>query len=235
MLYNRQDIEKAVNTLGFLPFFKGEVEGFSIEEMITPDYWFRDDEGGYGVWDWKNDIILDGDCAYGKFYRGKACFVSMEWYPDLVNWRRSQYQPNADERLLLDTVRQHGSLLSREMKKLCGYTAQRRSMAGTPLVRLAAKEQPKPKAERKGFDSAVTRLQMGGWLMTADFEYNLDRQGNRYGWSIARYCTPEDYFGPERMAPRCSPDESRARLATHLAATLPQATEKQIAHIIDFK
>lgn len=235
MLYNRRDIEKAVNTLGFLPFFKGEVEGFSIEEMITPDCWFRDEEGGYGVWDWKNDIILDGDCAYGKFYRGKACFVSMEWYPDLVNWRRSQYQPNADERLLLDTVRQHGSLLSREMKKLCGYTAQRRSTTGTPLVRLAAKEQPKPKAERKGFDGAVTRLQMGGWLMTADFEYNLDRQGNRYGWSIARHCTPEDYFGTERMASRFSPAESRARLIAHLSATLPQATEKQIARIIDFK
>ncbi|MBR6843785.1 MAG: hypothetical protein IKM79_01680 [Bacteroidales bacterium] len=233
MLYNKHDIQRTVKTLGFLPFFKGEVEGFSIEEQITPDYWFRDEEGGYGVWDWKNDIIVDGDCAYGKLYRNKACFVSMEWYPDLANWRRSQHQPSADEQLILNTIQEHGSLLSREVKKLCGYNAARRRLSSNPLERLAAKELPKPKAERKGFDSAITRLQMSCRLLTADFEYNLDRQGNRYGWSIARYCTPEDYFGTARMMTGRTPEESRQRLTAHLTAVLPQASPKQIARIID--
>lgn len=232
MLFSQRDIEKTINTLGFLPFFKGEIEGFSIEEMITPDYWFSDDDGGYGVWDWKNDIIVDGDCAYGKLYRGKACFVSMEWYPDLVNWRRSRYTPTSDEQTILAAIGEHGSLLSRELKKLCGYTATRPRLTGTPLERLATKELPKLKAERKGFDSAITRLQMSGYLLTADFEYNLDRQGNRYGWSIARYCTPEDYFGSERMSTHRTPGESRQRLAGHLAAVLPQASPAQVERII---
>lgn len=212
MLYTPRDIERTINTLGFLPFFKGEVEGFSIEELISPDYWFDDEEGGYGVWDWKNDIIIDGDCAYGKFYLNKACFISMEWFPDVVNWRRSQHTLNDDERVLLDTVVEHGSLLTREMKKMCGYGGKN------------------PK--RKNFDGTVTKLQMSCHLMTAMFEYNYTRDGRRYGWSVARLCTPEDFFGEERIIIPRTPEESRTRLAKHLAKTLPDATEKQIARII---
>ena len=203
MLYNAHDIAKLVNRWGMLPFFAGEVEGFSIEENISPDYWFPSE--GEGVWEWKNEVMLDGDCAYGKFYRGKACFVSMEWYPDLVNLRRSLCSPTADELLLLQTVEAHGALLSPELKKLCGYTAPRRKRAANAVERAALHDAPKPEAARKGFDTAIARLQMGGRLLTAGFEYNYDRQGRRYGWSIARYCTPEDYFGKERLITGRSP------------------------------
>lgn len=236
MLLNRKDVEHEVNRLGFLPFFRGEVEGFSIEERIASEYWFRDEEGGYGVWDWKNDIILDADCAYGKLYRGKACFVSMEWYPDLVNYRRSVMTPSADEQLLVSTVKEHGSLLSRELKKLCGYTAVRRRPARNPIERLVQAEVPKARRDdgrKKGFDGAVTRLQMGCHLLTADFEYNLTRDGRQYGWSIARYCTPEDYFGAERLRVDRTPEESRQRIVDHLAQMLPHATRAQIDRIVN--
>lgn len=236
MLLNKKDIEREVNILGFLPFFRGEVEGFSIEERIDPDYWFRDEEGGHGVWDWKNDIILDADCAYGKLYGGKACFVSMEWYPDLVNYRRSKMHPTADEEQIVATVREHGSLLSRELKKLCGYSGRARRTPRNPIERLVAAETPQKHSDdgrKKGFDGAVTRLQMGCHLLTADFEYNLTRDGRPYGWSIARYCTPEDYFGAERLRVERSPEESRRRLADHLASTLPHATKAQIERIIN--
>lgn len=232
MLYNKNDIVRQVNEWGFLPFFKGEIDGFSIEDQITPECWFDDEDGGYGVWDWKNDIILDADCAYGKFYLGKACFVSSEWFPDLLNWRRSNYKPSADEEVILAAVEEHGSLLSREIKKMCGYTAPPRRRISNPVERLATKDQPKPKPERKGFDGAITRLQAGCRLITATFEYNYDRQGRRYGWSVARYCTPEEYFGSERIAVGRTPAESRKRLVAHLAKVLPQATRKQIDRIV---
>lgn len=230
MLYNRKDIERQVNELGFLPFFAGEIEGFSIEENLAREHWFPDE--GDGVWDWKNDIIIDGDCAYGKLYMGKACFVSMEWYPDLVNWRRANYRPNANEQLILDTVVDHGSLLSRDIKKLCGFQAPPRRRHANPLTRLAAADEPKPKPERRGFDTALTHLQMGCRLLSANFEYSYTRTGERYGWSVARYCTPEEFFGPERMAVPHTPAESRARLLDHLHRALPQASDLQIDHII---
>lgn len=213
MLYNIRDIVCKTKQWGMLPFFKGEIEDFSIEELITPDCWFQDNDGGYGVWDWKNDIILDADCAYGKFYRGRACFVSMEWFPELMNWRRSQYKPSANEEALLAIVQEHNSLLTREMKKLCGYSTR------------------PPK--RKGFDTATTHLQMGCRLISANFEYSYARDGHRYGWSVARMCTPEDFFGAERLKPHCTPQESRIRLMEHLHSILPHATERQIERFVD--
>ena len=234
MLNNPKDIARRVVEWGFLPFFKGEIEGFSIEECIAPEHWFPDGEDAEGVWEWKNEIILDADCAYGKFYQGKACFVSMEWFPHLVNWRRSGAKLTADEQLLRSTVEASGSLLSRDLKKLCGYTAPPRRRVANPIERMALRDEPapKPQPQRKGFDSALTRLQMSCALLTADFEYNYTRDGRRYGWSVARYCTPEDYFGAERLVVDCSPDESRQRMMSHLAQVLPMASTSQLARIV---
>lgn len=232
MLYNQHDIVREVQRVGFLPFFAGEVEGFSIEEQISPDYWFPEGDAVEGVWEWKNDIMIDGDCAYGKFYQGKACFVSMEWFPHLVNVRRATYRPTADEELLLATVRANSSLLSRELKKMCGYTAPPRKRVQNPVERALAKEMPRPAPQRKGFDQAITRMQMGCVLTSAGFEYNYTRDGRRYGWSVARFCTPEDFFGEERLRVDCPPDTSRQLLMEHLAQALPQATPQQLQRLI---
>lgn len=37
---SRNDLICAIDELGFLPFFKNSVEGFSIEEHISPECWF---------------------------------------------------------------------------------------------------------------------------------------------------------------------------------------------------
>ena len=40
----RQDqLESLIKELGFLPFFKNGIEGFSIEEMTPPELLFGDD------------------------------------------------------------------------------------------------------------------------------------------------------------------------------------------------
>ena len=36
---------------------------------------------------------------------------------------------------------------------------------------------------------------MGGWIIISDVEYKLTKQGERYGWGVARYSTPEIVFG----------------------------------------
>lgn len=45
--------------------------------------------------------------------------------------------------------------------------------------------------EKISLDPILTRLQMEVRLVIADFEYNVDRRGNRYGWGIARYTHPK--------------------------------------------
>ena len=80
------DMEALVQQWGFLPFFKNEIEGFSIEEHTPPEWWFGDSDGGegWGPWDWKGPVARTGSCAYGKFFRKKAGFISLEWFADFA-------------------------------------------------------------------------------------------------------------------------------------------------------
>ena len=38
---NRGDLVALVNETGFLPFFSGRIEGFSLEENISYDAWYQ--------------------------------------------------------------------------------------------------------------------------------------------------------------------------------------------------
>ena len=65
-----------------------------------------------------------------------------------------------------------------------------------------------------------------------DFEYQLDKNGRVYGWGVARYATPERHFGAEftDTVYRWEPEESKARILTHLSALLPEVPEQEIIH-----
>ena len=49
-------------------------EGYSIEEGCPPELWFAEDADGPR--EWKSPAARSGRCAYGKFFDGKAGFVS---------------------------------------------------------------------------------------------------------------------------------------------------------------
>ena len=42
-LHSADDLIAAVEQYGFLPFFRNEIHGFSIEELCPPELWFADD------------------------------------------------------------------------------------------------------------------------------------------------------------------------------------------------
>ena len=51
-------------------------------------------------------------------------------------------------------------------------------------------------------------------MVITDFDYETDRNGEFYGWGIARYATSEEYFG-KAFSKRCykrTPEESYRRL-----------------------
>ena len=218
-LQNADDIASLVQEIGFLPFFANEIKGYSIEECCPPQLWFADDTDG--PWEWKGPIARKGNCLYGKFFRGKAGFVSLEWFSDFANYRRDGYDFDArfddglasyKDKTLYDTIAEHGSLLSKELKKLCNYC----------------------KDGNKGFDTVITRLQMQTYIIISDFEYQLDKYGKTYGWGVARYSTPEAVCGrePVVLAYHRKPSESRERIVAHLARILPDTEEKQILKLI---
>ena len=237
IIHSREDIEKQIKEWGFLPFFADSIPGFSLEEMTPPELWFpEDDLSDMGVWDYKTDIILEADCAYGKFYKKKACFISMDWFPDFVNYHRSRYVLTPDEQSILNVLAEHHSLLSKELKKLSGYLPKKTPRISNPINRLVLEETKIPhrkaKTDKESFDTAITRLQMAGYIVSAAFEYNYDKQGKRYGWGVARYCTPEDFFGEDRINVKYDAQTSYEKLYSHLREILPHAQEEQIKQII---
>lgn len=48
LLRSSDDLIAAVEQCGFLPFFRNEIHGFSIEELCPPELWFADDVDGRG-------------------------------------------------------------------------------------------------------------------------------------------------------------------------------------------
>lgn len=212
-----KDLADLVENWGFLPLLKNKIPGFSVEEQTLPELWFAD--GVDGPWEWKGPVIRETGCAYGKFFRGKAGFVSREWYPDFANYRRDGYDFDAryedglagrQDKLVYDVLAEYGSLISKEWRKLAGIR------------------------NRGTFDAAVTRLQMQGYVTTVDFEYARDRNGREYGWGLARYALPERYWGrafTEKVYVR-TPGESGGRMLSHLHSLLPGTEEKELRRIL---
>lgn len=203
IIHSAEELEALIHKIGFLPFFANPVHGFSLEEMVDARYWFP--ESGDGVWEWKSPVIQKADCAYGKFFKGRAGFISREWYPDFANFRRDGYDFDA---LYDDGLARHAD------KTVYDIIDQRKSLLSTELKRIGNFG----KGGNKGFDSIITRLQMQGYVVVGAFEYKTDQFGNRYGWGVARYETSEYRFGNNfrNKVYRRTPEESRERMLNHL-------------------
>lgn len=214
-----QELTALVEEIGFLPLFKSPVSGFSVEELCSPDLWFSDEVEG--PWEWKGPVARSGRCVYGRFFGGHPGFVSVDWLPDFANYRRDGYDFDArfddglasiKDRDLYETLARSGSLLSKELKRQCGYR----------------------KGGLRGFDTVIARLQMQTYVVVSNFEYEIDRNGVPYGWGVMRYSTPEKLFGYECVtsAYERAPEESKSRVAAHLTRLLPDADARQIAALV---
>lgn len=207
---------EAIQEMGFVPLLWSGIPGFSAEEMVDDDcrYVVFDDGWDWPMWKWKGPIINEGNCVYGKFFDKKAGYISLEWWPDFCNWRRSVYPaPEAgsvDEAILL-TLQEHGSLITRELRAACGFTG--------------------PKM-RSRFDAYVTRLQMSCRIVTEDFVYPRDRHGHEYGWGWSLLTTPEQLYGRDACQCDRTPEASHDRIMAHLREILPQATDKQLLKLV---
>lgn len=212
-------LEEEILRLGFLPFFKNAIDGFSIEEMVQPQLWFAKDVDG--PWEWKGPLAGTKRCVYGKFFGGKAGFISIDWFPDFANYRRDGYDMDAryDDGLastadlkMWQKVQGCGTVLSKELKAALNYC----------------------KGGNKNFDSVITRLQMQTYVNISGFDYMTDGSGKKYGWGIARYSTPEHWLGPDAATGKYGvpPAESYERIFTHLILTLKATDEKLIKKLI---
>lgn len=216
-IYSAAQLIAYIQKQGFLPLLESGISGFSAEDVVDEDcrYVLLPDGGwDWPLWKWKGEIVTEGGCVYGKFFNKHAGFVSMDWWPDFCNYRRHSYpepQEGSIEEAILFTLNEHGSLITRELRSLCGFTG--------------------PKM-RSRFDSYITRLQMACRIVTEDFVYPLDKHNREYGWGWSLLNTPERLYGNDVCECERTSEESFQRMKTHLERILPWAMDSQIEKLL---
>lgn len=229
MIESMMQLEEAAVKYGILPFFSNRIPGFSVEEMAAPGKLFGETQEEYGCWEWKGPVIREQTTAYGKFINRKAAFVSLEMLPDFLNYRRAAYpvKPASIDEMVLDIIRHNEGLSSTELKRAVFGAPARSRRAGSLVDTM---EYVKPK--RHSLEGPLQRLQMGGHLLIADFEYKYTAKGERYGWGVAVYSTPEIWFERDFSQICRTPEESFLWLVEELAHRLSGASRKVIASLI---
>lgn len=218
-LHSASEMIEYINKIGFLPLFKNDIAGFSVEEHTDPAWWWSGNTAR-DPWEWRIIAARSGEVVYGKFFDRKAGFISKEWLPAFINLRRDGYDFDAlwdDEKAslrqkkIMDLFETSGELFSNEIKAGAGFG----------------------KDGEKNFDGVITALQTEMYLCVRDFRQKKNRKGEGYGWPVAVYTKPENLLGYGAVTAAYSEDpaESGERIAAHLRKLYPGTDEKKIAKI----
>ena len=205
-----QELIGWVREVGFLPLFSNGVEGFSAEEHVSTEYWWtgnRDQD----PWEWREIIAASHEVAYGKFFGQKAGFISLEWLPYFVNFRRGGYDFDSRwedglagrrEKMIMDLLTERDEdgdivfpdkqILSTELKKMAGFG----------------------KNGEKNYPGTITALQMQTYLVITGFHRRVNKRGQKYGMPVSILQPPEAIWGYEMVtsAYQETPEQSRQRI-----------------------
>lgn len=212
-----------INEVGFLPLFKNDIPGFSLEERTAPEYWWCD-VSEKDPWIWRAIIAGKRDIVYGKFFDKKAGFISKKWLPVFANYRRDGYDfdalyedgkaPLKHKKIMENFMdeKQDAEIFSSELKKLASFG----------------------KEGYKGFEGAVTGLMKQTYLCNCDFKKRVNKKGSEYGWDVAVYSSPEHLFGYDYVTSRYkdAPQESWRQIVEHMHEIYPVATDGQIRKLL---
>lgn len=218
-IHTVEELTEYINRVGFLPLFQNEITGFSVEEHTSADYWWSGD-AARDPWEWREIVAARGEIAYGKFFGGRAGFISKDWLPVFANHRRDGYDFDAlwdDEKAsfrqkkIMDQVGEGVEILSNELKEKAGFG----------------------KDGEKNFEGTVTALQMSLYLCVKEFRCRKNKKGEFYGWPIAVYTRPESLWGYEHVTSAYGekPEESRQKILERMRELYPHITEKQAGKI----
>ncbi|MCQ2538470.1 MAG: hypothetical protein MJ124_08725 [Lachnospiraceae bacterium] len=214
------ELEKCIEEIGFLPLFRNEIPGFSVEERTVVDYWWSGD-AARDPWEWREIVARNRKIAYGKFFNGKAGFISREWIPYFANFKRDGYdfdslwedgKANMRQKKVMDFFDEDSEIMSHELKAKAGFG----------------------KGGEKNFDGTITGLQMQMYLVMCDFRQKVNKKGEAYGWPIAVYCMPEHLYGYDLVsrAYKESPKQSGNRIYNYIKERYPIAADNQIKKVL---
>lgn len=226
---SRRELADWINEVGFLPLFGNEIKGFSVEEHVSPDFWWTGD-AEQDPWEWRETIARSRETAYGKFFGKKAGFISLAWLPYFANARRDGYDfdaryddglANARAKRGMDVFSDGDGgwkdepIFSTELKRLAGFG----------------------KDGAKNFPGVVTELQMQLYLVAADFRRRKNKRGGEYGMAVSVLLPPEAVWGYDAVTAAYAepPEESARRIAEQIRTHWPSADEASVWRMVGRK
>lgn len=212
----KEELYEIIDEIGFIPFFSGGLEGFSVMDITSPCWWWSDDPVR-DPWAWRIQIAAEGRVAYGKFFRGKAGFISREWFPVFANYRRDGYD--------FDSLYEEGKAKHRE-KLIMDLFSDFEKLPGFEIKRLAGFG----KGGEKGYEGAVTSLQMQTYLTICEFKRKQNKRGGEYGWPVSVLSCPETVFGEElvRSLYNEEPEKSFEKIVYRCGLYAPMSYDEEI-------
>ncbi len=209
LIHSFDELLPFVEKVGFVPLFAGDIQGFSVEEHAEAKYWWSGDPE-HDPWEWRVLAARSGRAAYGKFFSGKAGFISLEWLPVFANARRDGYDFDSlyEEGLakgrakrIMELFDKGGQLYSYEIKNTAGFG----------------------KGGLKNFSGIMTELQQKLYLVTTDFRCRRNKRGEEYGMPVARFARPEDIWGYDLVTSCYSEDPalSADKIQKHIKELYP--------------
>lgn len=251
-IYSPESMISAIRHFGVIPFFKGKIPGWSVEELTDPECWFTTSEQ-LGPWDWKIDTVREGDIAYGKFLCNKAAFSTAEWYRHMMNWRRSlpKYRIPLGEKYtantlmnrlyevlsptLLNIIKENGTLDGSEMRQLLQEQVHEETLrkVGGSLEKYLL-----PKIKRTAVDFLLLYLEMGTWSVKGDFKRVYKGPNLEYhGWQRSSHTLPELLFGTDTYIDENAPSWAKIFSAgeneTHTPLSLECSPEESLSLLIE--
>lgn len=228
-VHSAGELLEVIEKVGFLPLFSNEVDGFSVENMTVAGNWWCGD-AKKDPWEWRAVLARTGKVAYGKFFRGKAGFVSKKWFPEFANYRRDGYDFDAryedgkagyKEKLIMDVFWPSEGELWDATDKIDMFSNEVKEKAGFG------------KGGEKGFDGTCTKLQMSSYLTVKDFRPRLNKKGEEFGWAVAVYTLPEYLWGYKYVTGcyKESPKDSCKKIISQIKKHF-EADEKTIRKVV---
>ncbi len=202
-----------IRQVGFLPLFANSIPGFSVEEHTASRFWWSG-VTEHDPWEWRRILPAQGELAYGKFFGGKAGYISREWFPVFANYRRNGYDfdslyedelANYRSKKIMDLFPGEEELFSFEVRRKAGFE----------------------KGGEKNFEGVMTALQMQTYLIARDLRQRKNAKGQPYGWAVTVYSTPEHLYGYDWVTSAYGeePSRSRQRILEQLYRQFPGADE----------
>ena len=218
-LHSPEDLLALVRSIGFLPLFSNGIPGFSVEEHTPAGDWWTDRPED--PWGWRQALAPEDGVAYGKFFDRKAGFVSREWFPVFANYRRDGYD--------YEGLYEDGKMNSR-CKRILDIFGLDENAAGPGLLSCEIRKRA---ALEKGFEGALTELQMKTFLIMGSFRQKTNRRGEAYGWHVAELLTPETKWGYDAVnacgeKPEDSWERIRAQVIKHFPGTADTEVRKML-------